>query len=306
MAIEDLTPATRLVRMLLLLIQQPYRYTRRELQRHFEIGEQTIRRDLKALGRCGLEIDCDQQYRYAVLPAPGTPEIERLAVITADDRQQLRHALKQASAKTRDAEVLLRKLESLTDVQRLGLRALRSPELAKIEALERATHSQVCVRLVSYRSTNSSEVTDRLVEAFYLDFASGIVHAYDLARSALRHFRLDRFERVEVLDDIPWTHADAHVREATDVFRIVDDRQVRVHLVLDVRAYNDLVERFPAARAEVLPGAEADRFDFETHVNCGFRGLLPWLLANHPGVRIETPHELREVLSAEAREILGE
>lgn len=302
---DDLTPATRLVRLLLLLVQQPYRYTRRELEQRFAAGEQTVRRDLNALGRCELEVNYDQQYRYAVLPAPGTPEIERLAIITADERDQLRRALERASTKTRDAEILLRKLDSLTDVQRLGLRALRSPELAKIDALEAAIRAQVCVRLIGYRSTNSSEVADRLTEAFYLDFVSGIVHAYDLARIALRHFRLDRFERVEVLDNEPWRHADAHVREATDVFRIVDDRQVRVHLVMDVRAYNDLVERFPAARAEVLPDVEPDRFDFEAQVNHRFRGLLPWLLANHAGVAVVAPDELRRAVRAEAEEILG-
>ena len=303
---QDNTRSRRLLELLLLLLAQPYRYTRRELEARYGVSEDTVRRDVAILRDAGLRVEQDGAYRFAVLPEGQTRTLKHLQALTDEERQTLMRAAEGAFAKTGHAAVVRRKLESLYDFQRLGLRALRSPELAKIDALERAIAGETCVRLVDYRSTNSGKTSDRLAEVFHLDTANGVAHAYDLARRALRHFRLDRMDRVEVLDGEPWRHADAHVVEATDAFRIVSRRQVRVHLRLGVAAYNDLLERFPGARAYTEPGAEVDTYDFDARVNAGFLGVSGFVLGNAGDVEVLEPAGLLEEVRGRAGRLFSD
>ena len=299
----DRTPSDRILLLLLLLLRQPYRYTRTQLAERYDVDKQTVKRDLRGFTRVGLEIDVDRQHRYAVLPGAVAPQLKSLQPLSDADLARVKAAIATASTKAGEADVLLRKLESVRDFQRLGLRSLRSPELAKIDALERAIASKLAVRLEDYRSTNTNEVMPRLVEPFELDTSSGILHAYDLGRKAIRHFRIDRFTRVSSLDE-PATHRDKHHVQRTDPFRIASDEQVRVHLELDVAARNDLTERFPAAQAYLSEAAEQDRYDFDAQVNARLLGVLPFCMANWRGVRVLAPEELRAAMRAAAKEIL--
>ena len=296
----DHTPSQRIVRLLLRLLRQPYRYTRRELEEAYGISENTFLRDVQVLRAAGVDVQVDGLHRYAVLPEASVPELARFQALTDVERARLREAVGRAFGKAGEAAAIERKLTSLYDFQQLGLRALRRPELAKVDALESAKEQRVAVRLIDYRSTNSNETNDRLVEAFSVDTANGIVHAFDLARGALRHFRLDRFARVEILETESWAHVAQHKLEPTDCFRIVDPQQVRVHLEMSVRAYNDLVERYPASLTHLSAAAEADRHDFEGPVNHRFLGLAPFCLGMAGEVDVVQPLELREVLAERA------
>ena len=297
------TPSLRIIELLLLLLRRPYGFGRGDLAARYEVSVQTIRRDLRTLREAGLDVDVDAEHRYAVLPQRGSGELTRLQPLTDAELARVRESLGRAFAKTGEAEVIARKLESLRDFQRLGLRSLRAPELAKVDALEAAIAARRAVRLVDYRSTNSNAVSPRLIEPFYLDTGNGILHAYDLAREDIRHFRLDRFVRVEALGQ-PAKHADRHVRVRTDCFRVASDDQVRVHLELDVAARNDLTERFPATLAYLSGGAEEERFDFDAEVNARFYGVLPFCMANWRGVRVRAPEALRAAMRGAAEGIL--
>ncbi len=294
----------RVIEILLTLVSQPYRFTRRDLEERFGVSEKSVERDLRLIRDTGLDLQYDAAFRYAVLPERGGKELRRLLVLTDTERAALLTVLPKAFAKTRDAEAVARKLESLYDFQRLGLRSLRSPELGKIDAIEVAQRKEVCARLQNYRSTSSGVASDRLVEPFHLDTSSGIVQAWDLGSKGLRHFRLDRTDRVEVIEDLPWAHQGKHRIEPTDAFRIAMVKQTRVHLTLNVAAYNELVERFPQARSYVEPGSEPDTFDFDAPVNAEFRGLLPFVMGHWAGVEIHGPEGLRERCREVAREIL--
>ena len=301
--VSDSKPTERVLRLLLKLLRRPYRYTRTQLAEQLEVDRQSVKRYIATLRRVGLEVDQDSHHRYAVFPSVGQAELKKLQPLTNDELDLVVQAVTLASTRKGMAEVLTRKLKSLRDFQQLGLRALRTPELAKIGGLEEAISDQVCARLVDYRSTNSNSVAPRLVEPFELDTANGIVHAYDLARRDIRHFRLDRFVRVEVLDE-PATHQDKHRVVRTDPFRIAMDEQVRVHLELDVAARNDLTERFPATLAYLSEAAVEDTWDFDAQVNAELYGVLPYCMANWRGVRVLAPEELRAAMRAAAKEIL--
>lgn len=298
----DKTPQARILDLLLLLLQQPYRYTRKQLDERYEVDEQTTRRMIQVMKSAGISVELDSLYRYAVLPQGLGKELTRLQPLTDEERSRIKRILPSAFAKTNEAEVISRKLESLYDFQRLGLRALRSPELAKIDDLEAGIRNQRCVVLEEYRSTNSNVVSDRHVEAFHLDTGNGIIHAFEPSTMGIRHFRLDRLRRVQQTTEA-WQHIGSHLILHTDPFRITTSNTVRCHMRLNVRAYNDLIERFPAAQVYTSETAKAEVYDFDGMVNADFLGILPFCMGNWDGIEVLEPVELKARIKKFAEKI---
>lgn len=269
----------------------------------YNVDSQTIKRDLDVLKSAGLVVEQNHVHRYAVLPEGELSELKKLQALTSEELTLIQQGLDRAFAKTPTAKVISRKLKSLYDFQRLGIRALRRPELSKIDSLENSIKKKRLANLIDYRSTNANETSNRVVEPFHLDTSNGILHAFDLAKKAVRHFRLDRMSRVEMLDD-EWKYASSHIVLPTDAFRIAMSSQERVHFRLNVRAYNDLLERFPAAAVFTLAAGDPDYYDFDGLVNAEFYGLLPFCMANWEGIEIYKPERLRDLIRESAEAML--
>ena len=199
-------------------------------------------------------------------------------------------AIDQIAAHTRRGERLKKKLASLYDYHRLGHAYLRKPYLSKVDILLQAKNEKRNVILQDYKSSNSNVISDRMVEPFHPSPPDDVLHAYDLEKKALRHYRISRITRVKLLDEI-WQHEGQHQVLLTDPFRIVDSRQEMIHLRLKVGAYNELIERFPLAKA-YLTEAEEDIYDFQCMVNHRFIGLTNFILGYY--------HQLVEVLEPES------
>eukprot|EP01035_Chromulina_nebulosa_P000334 gene334-476_t len=185
------------------------------------------------------------------------------SVFTEAEKDFLLDALVKANATDRRLEKIREKLETIYDVSKLGSSLFSKTFLTKANLLEQAKQQKRVVKLINYRSTNSSDVTDRMVEPFSVSTKEDILQAFDTDKQVIRHFRISRIERVE-LQKLDWAYETRHYVTATDPFRIVNDRQVRVHIKLKVGGYNELTERFPLTQAYLQPSAdEAGVFDFE-------------------------------------------
>lgn len=296
-------PRERCVRILLRILAHPYTFTRKELADHFGMSKDAVTECIEVFKTVGLKFEQDKpHYRCAILPERGFDELERLKSLTKTDRDKITLALKQYAG-DKDALYILNKIESLYDFQQLGIRALRRPELEKIDKLESAKKNQQRVVLENYRS-NSNETKDRLVECFHIDTEAGMIQVYDVDRKGSRHFKLNRIERVQALE-VPWEFENKHNYQYTDVFRIADNNRVNVHLLLDVYAYNALIDTFPQAKRATLPGSELNTFDFQDQVNHKFLGLTNFVMSNAAHVEILNPPELKEVIRGKAEEILN-
>ncbi len=299
------TPSEHTVRILLMLLGAPYRYTRRQV--HEKLG--IVAKNSKVFDRCkeaiegaGITVDRNDKHRYAVIPKTGFKELIHLSPLSDEDKVSLKSALQTFGlAKSHS---LYNKIETLLDFQSLGLEALRRPEIEKIDAIEGARRNKQRVKLIRYRSKTSNTELDRLVEPFDLQTEIGTLLAYDVDKMRTAHFKLARMERVEVLDD-PWMYEMQHQHHPSDLFEIVDVRKVNVNLRLRVAAYSDLIEKHPQARSYIRPANEEGIFDLQAPVNHKFIGLLPFLLANWRNVTILGPAELRERVKEEVREMGG-
>ncbi|NJL77346.1 MAG: WYL domain-containing protein [Saprospiraceae bacterium] len=194
------------------------------------------------------------------------------------------------------------KLANLYNFQELGLRALRRPALDKIDNLNLAMKERKSVVLKNYRS-NSGTLKDRLVEPFHLDVELDTLQAFDIEIRETRHYKLARIERVEVTDQ-KW-QGGGYIAEKTDVFRIVKNEQVMVHLKLKAQAHNYLTEQYPKSISEIHPSSEPQTWDFESKVNKDFLGLSNFILANTEHVEIVYPLALKEHIKEKIKAFLS-
>ena len=269
------------------------------MTQHFGVSLDTINDDINAIRTVGLTIEQDKQYRLAILPDRTFKELSHLQPLSEADIGRIAASLNYIPE--REAIYLRKKLESLYDFQKLGLRALRKPALERIDRLAAAQKNRLQVVLENYRS-RSNNILDRFVEPFHLDPDKDTLQAYDINAKDSRHFRLSRIQRVKILDT-SWQHSNDHRGKITDVFRIADNDQQQVHLTLDVFAYNSLTEEFPLTLTYLEPGGEPNTFDFQCPVNHGFKGILNFIMGNAGHLEILSPPSLRKLVQQEAEKI---
>lgn len=292
----------RLLRVMLLLLNSPYGYNKKGLATTFGVSDDTIANDFDAFRTAGMVLDIDRQNRYAFVGDKPYKQLKDLLHFTEEDQQLLMEAIDQVSPHSTRGEKLKKKLASLYDYHRLGHSYLRKPYLTKIDELEEAKKNKKQVILQDYHSTNSDVVSDRQVEPFHISASDDIVQAFDVHKKGLRYFRISRIARVRPLEE-SWQYASRHVVMPADPFRIVDANQKKVHIRLNVGAYNDLIERFPLCKAHTQLANETDVYDLLCDVNHQFIGITNFLLGNHAGVEILEPESLIDHLNEQIKKM---
>lgn len=296
---HDNSPKYRLLAILKNLLERPYYYTRKMLATQYNVNADTIKKDFNELRDADFMVTLDEKYRYAIVPNKSMEFLEDVLFFTEAEKDYLLEALIKSNVPDRRLEKIREKLETIYDVSKLGSSLFSKTFLTKANLLEQAKQQKRVVKLINYRSTNSSDVTDRMIEPFSVSTKEDILHAFDTNKKEIRHFRISRIERVEI-QNTPWQYETQHYVMATDPFRIVKDQQVRVHIKLKVGGYNELIERFPLTQAYLHPSAEeADVFDFECKVNESFYGLTNFILGYHEHIiEIVEPESLIEHIKA--------
>lgn len=293
----------RLLRILIALVEQPRVYTKKRLIEIYNATEDKIKHDFNAFRAAGLLLDYDGRYRYYFKENKPLKQLRQLLHFTEEDQLLLAQAIDQVSPHTKRGEALKKKLASLYDYHRLGHAYLRKPYLSKVDLLMQAKAEKWVVVLENYRSSNSNNIEDRLVEPFHISPPDDTLQAYDVKKKKLRHFRISRIRRVKLTEE-EWSHENSHNIIRTDPFRIVDNDQVMVHLKLRVGAYNELVERFPQTKSYLLEMESEDCYDFQCLVNHNFIGLTNFILGyHHQLIEVVEPEALRAHLRAEVEKM---
>ena len=293
----DHSPKSRLLRILLLLIERPYGYTKKQLAAKYDVHEDTVKKDFEEMRNAGFTIDIDDKYRYGLGNDKAFEYLRDMLYLTTDDETILQKALLQSGIEASRSARLLKKLEYLHDISVLGNRIFNKPFLTKIDLLEKARMQKRVVTLIDYRSTNSSKLSDRNVEAYHISQREDIVQAWDLDRKELRHFKISRISRIEITE-LPWKYSTKHEVMATDPFGIADKKQILVTLKLKVGGYNELVERFPLSLAYLSQAPEIeDVYIFDGMVNHRFYGLSNFLLGYFEHVIEVQPQALADHLN---------
>jgi predicted DNA-binding transcriptional regulator YafY len=292
---NDTSPNIRLLKILRAMIERPFGYTKQDWAYEYNVHKDTIKKDIDDIRNAGFEVNHDKKYRYGIGQDKVLEHLKELLFFSENEQDFLLSALDRMNTADKRQERVRKKLETIYDISKLGSSMISKPFLTKVSLLEKAKAEKSLVKLVGYRSTNSSEIADRLVEPFHISPKEDMLHSFDVERKEIRHFRLSRIERVENIAAV-WSNEGKHHVKATDPFRIVDDKQVNVHIRLRVGGYNELTERFPLTMSYLRAAAdEAGIFDLECKVNHRFFGLSNFILGYHEHiVEIVEPEKLIE------------
>ncbi len=301
---KDTRSGVRLIKVLLALIENPYGYTKQQLADLYNVHADTIKQDIEDIRDAGFEVKPDKKYRYGILKNKFYEHLEELLFFTEKEQNFMLEALGKMNHADKRYDKVRNKLQTIYDISKLGSSIISKPFLTKISILEKAKANKHLVKLIAYRSTNSGEETDRLIEAFHISPHEDMLHAFDVERKGIRHFRLSRFDRVEIIE-VAWNYEGKHYVQATDPFRIVDDKQVKVHVRMRMMGLNELVERFPLAQAYIRPAADIENiYELECKVNHRFYGITAFILSNHSAiVEIVEPESLIDHINQEAEKI---
>ncbi len=301
---REYTSSTRTLLVLKSIIQSPKIYTKKQFAFKYNISIDAIDDDFTAIKNAGFELKYDKNYRYFIELDKSYEYLKSLLVFSAKEENLIIEGLQNIKHDEKTAERLMRKISRIYDVSKMN-HVFDKGFLTKMDKLERAKEEQKVVVLKDYHSTNSSTVSHRTVEAFHISPEEDIVHAYDLVKKGIRHFRISRISQLDILSS-PWTCEGYHSIVATDSFRIQENNQVKIHLRLKVGAYNELIERFPLTRGHLRPAPEGTGlYDLECRVNYRFFGITNFLLGyHHDIVAILEPEILVEHIRREAQKLL--
>lgn len=300
---HELSPKTRLLKILLILLQSPYGYTKKQLAIKYNVHEDTIKNDIEEMRNAGFNITNDPQYRYGVENDKLFQYLQDHLFISTEDELIIKLALAGTKMPTTQSERLLKKLANLHDISILGNQVLNKALLTKVDLLEKAKKLKKIITLIDYRSTNSSNLTDRTVEAYHISQREDILQAFDLEKNQIRHFKISRVGRIEISKE-SWKHEKKHFVLATDPFGIADNNQIKVLVKLKVGGYNALMESFPLTNTYLYPSAEEiDVYYFEGMVNDRFLGLSNFLLGYFEHVLEIQPQKLADHLVNKIRKI---
>ncbi len=295
----------RILKLQRILLEQPFRYTKRQLAERFNVLPDAIKEYFENFETAGYEVKYDEKYRYGFAADKTYEELKDLLHFSEKEQNFLLEVINRLGHHDPSMEKLKRKIVSIYDFTRLGNASLRKPYLSKIDLLEQAKREKRQIILLEYHSSNSNEIKDRRVEPFDPNPADDILQAYDVDKKALRHFRISRITRIQLTND-PWAYENHHYVMATDPFYIVSDKdkQVSVHLRLRVGAYNELISRFPLSQAHIQKAQEEGIYDFQCKVNDRFYGLTNFILGfHHQIVEILHPESLLEHLQEQIQKI---
>jgi predicted DNA-binding transcriptional regulator YafY len=307
----------RLVAMVMHL--QGRRLVRAEdMAKHFEVSVRTIYRDIAALGEAGVPIAGEPGVGYSLVRSYHLPPV----MLTADEAaalfvgaEMVRHFTdaslsgpmnaaidKLRAVLPRDRQEHVERLAAQTVIYGRAGNVTTDPAAQPwLLAVQRGVAQRRVLRLV-YRAAGRSEDTMREVEPLGVVFYSGAWYlvAWCRLRRDFRHFRVDRVQRLEMLEEAipmrPDFSLTKHLAENTKRNETVPAR-VWLARCAQERArgesYATLVEE-----RQRDGGAEFSLYTFS------LEWLARWLLSFGANAEALEPPRLRELVRAQAEQVL--
>ena len=118
----------RLLMVMRALLEQPYRYTKKELARRFKVDPDTIKSDFEAFKNAGFDLDHDKKtYRYAFKADKPYEELKSMLDLSEADQLRLLRAISEVEPGNPEFEQLKRRLASLIEYAQKEHNCLRRP-----------------------------------------------------------------------------------------------------------------------------------------------------------------------------------
>jgi predicted DNA-binding transcriptional regulator YafY len=228
----------------LLLLDCKYGRTITELSERFEISQRTVYRYLDTFKQVGFVIENTNGYFKIDKENATVQEISHLLHFSEEEAFILSKAIHSIEDTDELKSKLVKKLYSLYDFDRVIHAISKKEESENIYTLLQAIKQQKQVVLESYKSGNSRNIRDRIVEPIDFTINYTGVWCYDVEDGVNKVFKTSRIKNVQLLDSF-FYHKPKHQKGIIDIFRMQSFEPVAVVLELSLVAYNLIIEEYP-------------------------------------------------------------
>ena len=185
------------------------------------------------------------------------------------------------------------------DIRRRRQENLRKTD-DKTIILQDAIQKERQVRLMSYKSSNSGTIKNRIVEAFHMD-NNEYIHCYEPDQDQIKIFRISRAEKVVMLEE-PWQFKNKHKKLNIDPFHMSGETRTVVKLRLKLQAKNAIEEYYPGI-SQYIRQYDKNTWTLDTFTY-NLYPLMVFYLSHAPYVEIVDAQGLKEEVKAYVKQYL--
>lgn len=278
----------------LLILDCKYGRTIQELSDHFDISQRTVYRYFDTFKQVGFVIENNNGYFRVDKENAVDQDISRLLHFTEEESFILSKTIHAIDEDSELKEKLIKKLYSLYDFDRVLHAITKKEETENIYILIQAIKQQKQVILNEYKSSNSKDIRDRLVEPIDFTLNYNGVWCYDTEDKTNKIFKVSRIKEVTPLE-INYQYKPEHRVGITDIFRMESFEPVAVQLKLSLLAYNLIIEEFPLSE-KYLKKIDDTHYLLTTDVG-NFIGVGRFVLGLPGEIEVVYPKSFKDYLN---------
>ncbi len=235
----------------LLLLDCQYGRTITELSERFEISQRTVYRYLDTFKQVGFVIENTNGYFKIDKENTTVQEISHLLHFSEEEAFILSKAIHSIEDTDELKSKVVKKLYSLYDFDRVIHAISKKEESENIYTLLQAIKQQKQVVLQSYKSGNSKNIRDRIVEPIDFTINYTGVWCYDIEDEVNKVFKTSRIKQVQLLESL-YTNKPKHKKGIIDIFRMQSFEPTAIILELSLVAYNLIIEEYPLSEKYIF------------------------------------------------------
>ncbi|MEO1644319.1 MAG: YafY family protein [Chloroflexota bacterium] len=293
---------------ILLLLQAKRRIRAEDIASKYEISERTVYRDMSALMQLGVPIISQAGEGYSLVEGYYLPPL----IFTTDEAKalflgvkmlhqsgNLQYAADSAMTKLKTAlpERLLRDIDPLIEKIDFMIEPnaydLETPYLVEIQT---AIEQQKVLR-IRYTGYKQTDITERYIEPIKLTHGNQTwyIRAHCRLRNAMRSFRLERIEHLQILDEI--FDASHHVKESDEP---VSEQTIQVQIAFPKNSLRWVRERQHYGFTHEDRTPEGAIMHYDVHALSEIRA---WVLGWGAQGEVLSPQALRVEIREEAKKL---
>lgn len=275
----------------LLLLDCQYGRTITELSERFEISQRTVYRYLDTFKQVGFVIENTSGYFKIDKENTTVQEISHLLHFSEEEAFILSKAIHSIEDTDELKSKLVKKLYSLYNFDRVIHAISKKEESENIYTLLQAIKQQKQVVLQSYKSGNSKNIRDRIVEPIDFTINYTGVWCYDVEDGVNKVFKTSRIKQVQLLESL-YTYKPKHKKGIIDIFRIQSFEPTAIVLELSLVAYNLIIEEYPLSEKYIFKVTD-NLYRLECEVG-NFLGVGRFVLGLPGEIKIITSEALKQ------------
>lgn len=278
---------------LLMLLNNSFGKTVKELSERFDISNRTVYRYLDTIKEAGFVIDNNNGH-YKIDRDASAHDISKLLHFSEEEAFILSKAIHEIETDGGYKRKLAQKLYSLYNFDRVVYAINKKEDSENILSILKAIKKKKQIILKNYKSGNSNTIRDRILEPIDFTYHYNSLWAFDTEDKKNKIFRTSRFSDVLISEE-NYRYSSEHSKGVVDVFRFSGFDPIRVKLSLSLRAYTLLIEEYPLAQKDITPISNYE-YEFNTKT-CGFEGIGRFVMGLPGEIVIHSPDSFKAFIS---------